>query len=108
MSSLSKLRHDWTSIRALLGANSNVSYSVLYRRTKKIVIEIQIYCLVACCVVNIVKNNILAINSSHDLAVDPLQAEGAEHAISPIGPALQVYHKHLHTFNTHTNTWKHT
>lgn len=70
--------------------------------------EIQIICLVTCCFVNILeKNNVLAINSRHNLAVDPLQTERSEHALPPIGPALQVYHKHLRTFNTHKDTHKH-
>lgn len=50
------------------------------------------------------KTNVLAVDSSRDLTVDPLHAERSEHAVAPIGPTLQVYHEHLRTFDTHTHT----
>lgn len=48
------------------------------------------------------ETDVLAIDGISDLAVDPLHAECSKHALSSIGPSLQVYHEHLHTFIKHT------
>lgn len=60
--------------------------------------------MVTCFFKNIGKTNVLAIDSSRDLAVNPLQVECPEHALSPIRPTLQVYHEHLRTFITNRHT----
>lgn len=64
--------------------------------------KVEFTAMVAGCFESVGKTNLLAIDSSNDLAVNPLHAERSEHALSTIGPTLQVYHKHL-CAHTHTH-----
>lgn len=56
-----------------------------------------------CCIcLKVTEVNLLAINSCYNLAVDVLLSQRPQHALTTVGPPLQVDYKHLLKHKKHT------